>query len=251
MQNQNKELNILKWVGIALAVISTIFTLAIVGAHLSGRLKGLGKVGIIGIVGAEMMAIVCAWLAASERKKIAGVAMVCQIVITAILLINASIAIDLTWQETQADKAQDQHLALKKAEAEEQRKTLKEQAELARELAETDKRLARDFVRSGKATAKPILPETEAEASEAAPIDIAKLSTYERYGLTIVPLFLALLTVIALALAAHSGSDTQEPEMSHAQTRQPIGFNAYSEPQLSPASRKVMDRMQGKDSRHP
>ncbi|HMV87942.1 MAG TPA: hypothetical protein PLD20_24460, partial [Blastocatellia bacterium] len=44
---------------------------------------------------------------------------------------------------------------------------------------------------------------TTAEASS--PLDISKLNTYERYGLTVVPLFLGLLTVIALGLAAHSG----------------------------------------------
>jgi hypothetical protein len=203
---QSKELNILKWVGIALAVISTVFTLAIVGAHLSGRLIGIGKVGLIGIVGAELMAIVCAWLAASERKKIAGVAMVSQIVLTAVLLINASIAIDLTWQETLSDKATERQVAAQKLAAEENRKTIEKQAELAGQLAQTDKRLAREFVRSGKAAAKPTATAEQPAETETAPIDVAKLSVYERYGLTIVPLFLALLTVIALALAAHSES---------------------------------------------
>lgn len=203
----NKELNILKWVGIALAVISTIFTLAIVGAHLSGRLVGIGKVGLIGIVGAELMAIVCAWLAASERKKIAGVAMVCQIILTAVLLINASIAIDLTWQETLSDKASQRSIAAQRLAAEEQRKLIEKQAELAGQLAQTDKRLAREFVRSGKSNVQKMhVPTEPAEQVEAAPIDVAKLSVYERYGLTIVPLFLAMLTVIALALAAHSES---------------------------------------------
>ena len=77
--NTNKELSILKWVGVVLACLSTLFTLAIVGSHLSGRLAGLGRVGIVGTVGAELMAIICAWLVASERKRVAGVAMVCQV----------------------------------------------------------------------------------------------------------------------------------------------------------------------------
>ncbi|MBL8187378.1 MAG: hypothetical protein JNK38_05195, partial [Acidobacteria bacterium] len=54
----NKELSILKWVGIALACLSTVFTLVIVGSHLSGRLVGMGKIGIIGTVGAELMCII-------------------------------------------------------------------------------------------------------------------------------------------------------------------------------------------------
>ena len=108
---QNKELHILKWVGIALACLSTVFTLVIVGSHLSGRLIGLGKVGIIGTVGAELMAIICAWLAVSALKRVAGVAMISQIILTAVLLINASIALDLDWQETLASKASEHQLA--------------------------------------------------------------------------------------------------------------------------------------------
>ncbi|HMV87641.1 MAG TPA: hypothetical protein PLD20_05660 [Blastocatellia bacterium] len=203
----NKELNILKWVGVALAVLSTVFTLVIVGSHLSGRLVGMGKIGIIGTVGAELMAIICAWLATADRKRVAGVAMVCQIVLTAVLLVNASIALDLDWQETLATKASEQHLAAQRQAAEEQRKLIEKQAELAGQLAQTDKRLAREFIKSGKATAK--LPassdSTTTTATEVAPLDINKLNTYERYGLTVVPLFLGLLTVIALGLAAHSG----------------------------------------------
>ncbi len=243
----SKELNILKWVGIALAVISTIFTLAIVGAHLSGRLIGIGKVGLIGIVGAELMAIVCAWLAASEIKKIAGVAMICQIVLTAVLLINASVAIDLDWQETQASKASERTMAAQKLAAEEQRKLIEKQAELASQLAAQDKRLAREFVRSGKATPKlPASPDSAAETSEAGPINVANLSVYERYGLTIVPLFLALLTVIALALAAHSGSSSGEYGAPQEQpTRHQMGFGGGA-PQLSEASKRTIERSQGK-----
>ena len=202
----SKELSILKWVGIALAVLSTVFTLVIVGSHLSGRLVGLGKVGIIGTVGAELMAIICAWLAVSANKLVAGVAMVCQIIITAVLLINASIALDLDWQETLASKASERQLAAQRQAAEEQRKLIEKQAELAGQLAQTDKRLAREFVRSGKATARlPLSAEpAEAKPETSLPLDISKLSIYERYGLTIVPLFLGLLTVIALGLAAHS-----------------------------------------------
>jgi len=211
----SKELSILKWVGVALAVLSTVFTLVIVGSHLSGRLVGLGKIGIIGTVGAELMAIICAWLATSERKHIAGVAMICQIVLTAVLLINASIALDLDWQETQASKASEQQLAAQKQVAEQQTRLIEKQAELAAQLAQTDKRLAREFVRSGKATAKlPFSAEPKPEESgKAMPLDIAKLNTYERYGLTVVPLFLGLLTVIALGLAAHSssGAATYQP----------------------------------------
>lgn len=206
----NKELSILKWVGIALACLSTVFTLVIVGSHLSGRLIGLGKVGIIGTVGAELMCIICAWLSASSLKKVAGVAMLCQIVLTAVLLINASVALDLDWQETQASKASEQLLAREKVAAEEQRKLIEKQAELAGQLAQQDKRLAREFIKSGKTTAK-IVPPTEPEiaATETpAPLDISKLSIYERYGLTVVPLFLGLLTVIALGLAAHAESTT-------------------------------------------
>lgn len=201
----NKELSILKWVGIALACLSTVFTLVIVGSHLSGRLVGMGKVGIIGTVGAELMAIICAWLAVSAHKRVAGVAMVCQIILTAVLLVNASIALDLDWQETLASKASEQQFAAQRLAAEEHRKLIEKQAELAGQLAQTDKRLAREFVRSGKATAKLPLPAEPTQTQpESKPLDISKLSVYERYGLTIVPLFLGLLTIIALSLAAHS-----------------------------------------------
>ena len=220
----NKELSILKWVGVALAVLSTVFTLVIVGSHLSGRLVGMGKIGIIGTVGAELMAIICAWLATSERKRIAGVAMICQIVLTAVLLVNASIALDLDWQETQASKASEQHLVAQRQAAEEQRKLIEKQAELARQLSQQDKQLAREFIKSGKATAK--LPassdsSTATTTEASSPLDIAKLNTYERYGLTVVPLFLGLLTVIALGLAAHSG----DPGEAARNYQQP-----YSEP---------------------
>ena len=202
----NKELSILKWVGVVLACLSTLFTLAIVGSHLSGRLAGLGRVGIVGTVGAELMAISCAWLVASERKRVAGVAMVCQLILTAVLLLNASIALDLDWQETLAGKAADRQLIAEKQTAEERRKTLEKQAELALQLVEKDRRLARAFVRAERT------PEIEAgEVRETAGtnpllLDVRRMSVYERYGLTVMPLFLALLTVIALATAAQSGS---------------------------------------------
>lgn len=209
----NRELSILKWVGIALACLSTVFTLVIVGSHLSGRLVGMGKIGIIGTVGAELMCIICAWLAASQLKKVAGVAMLCQIILTAVLLINASIALDLDWQETQASRAEQAKLDREKLAAEEQRKTIEKQAELAAQLSLQDKRLAREFIRSGTTTSKlPGLTETSEKTSDpAGPLDVAKLSVYERYGLTVVPLFLGLLTVIALGLAAHSETPSRYP----------------------------------------
>ncbi|HEX9005418.1 MAG TPA: hypothetical protein VGB07_36260 [Blastocatellia bacterium] len=236
----SKELSILKWVGIALAVLSTVFTLVIVGSHLSGRLVGMGKIGIIGTVGAELMAIICAWLATSESKRIAGVAMICQIVLTAVLLINASIALDLDWQETQASKASEHQLVAQRQSAEEQRKLIEKQAELASQLAAQDKRLAREFIRSGKATAKLPSPDSaSAEASASAPLDIAKLNIYERYGLTVVPLFLGLLTVIALGLAAHSSSGStyfSEP-VSEPSSRHQMGFNPGQAQQAAAAMR--------------
>lgn len=215
MSDKIKELSILKWVGIALACLSTVFTLVIVGSHLSGRLIGMGKIGIIGTVGSELMCIICAWLAVSPLKKVAGVAMLCQTVLTAILLVNASIALDLDWQETQATKASERLLEHEKQAAEDQRLLIEKQAQLAGQLAQQDKRLAREFIRSGKTTAKitPI-PEHQTGTTESpAPLDIAKLSVYERYGLTVVPLFLGLLTVIALGLAAHNevGSNNEFP----------------------------------------
>lgn len=211
----NRELSILKWVGIALACLSTVFTLVIVGSHLSGRLVGMGKIGIIGTVGAELMCIICAWLAASQLKKVAGVAMLCQIILTAVLLINASIAIDLDWQETQATRAEQAKLERERQAAEEQRKTIEKQAELAAQLSLQDKRLAREFIRSGTTTSKlPGLSEpSEKPETTPAPaiVDVGKLSVYERYGLTTVPLFLGLLTVIALGLAAHSETPSRYP----------------------------------------
>ena len=222
----NKELSILKWAGIALACLSTVFTLAIVGSHLSGRLVGLGKMGIVGTVGAELMSIICAWLAVSERARVAGVAMICQIVLTGILLVNASIALDLDWQETVATKAAERQLTILKqaadeqrklieTQAEEQRKLIEQQAALAAQLSQQDKRLARDFVKAGQTTstlpgvgsASNTKPATTTQEKDSAPLDVAKLSIYERYGLTVVPLFLALLTVIALGLAAHGRDD--------------------------------------------
>lgn len=247
----NKELSILKWVGIALAVLSTVFSVVIVGSHLMGRLVGMGKVGIIGTIGADLMCIVCAWLITSEKKMVAGVAMVSQIVLTAVLLINASIALDLDWQETLASKASEQHLIAQKQAAEEQRKLIEKQAELAGQLAQQDKRLAREFIKSGKATAK--LPSTTAEEPtvESAPLDISKLNTYERYGLTVVPLFLGLLSVIALGLAAHSGGDST-PTHSQQQENSPargIGFGAYpTTSNLSPASQRTAERAREKYS---
>jgi hypothetical protein len=223
----SKELSILKWVGVALAVLSTVFTLVIVGSHLSGRLVGLGKIGIIGTVGAELLAIICAWLATSDRKRVAGVAMICQIVLTAVLLINASIALDLDWQETLASKASEQQLVAQRQAAEEQRKLIEKQAELAAQLSQQDKRLAREFIRSGKATAKLPSPVETTPVEKAAPLDISKLDTYSRYGLTVMPLFLALLCVIALGLAAHSGESVQGssfgPESNS--SRNPMGFS--------------------------
>ena len=203
----NKELSILKWVGVVLACLSTFFTLAIVGSHLSGRLVGLGRVGILGTIGAELMAISCAWLVASERKRVASVAMICQVILTGTLLVNASIALDLDWQETLAGRAAERQLIVAKQAAEEKRKTLEKQAELALQLLEKDKRLARAFVR----TENPMDVEGAEIQRTARPIltllDAQRLNIYERYGLTVMPLFLALLTVIALAIAAQSGGD--------------------------------------------
>lgn len=240
----NKELSILKWVGVALAVLSTVFTLVIVGSHLSGRLVGMGKIGIIGTVGAELMCIICAWLATSERKRLAGVAMVCQLVLTAVLLVNASLALDMDWQEVQAEKASERQLTAQKQAAEEQRKLIEAQAAAAAQLAQQDKRLAREFVKSGKATTKlPTASEPAAATTDTStPLDISKLSTYERYGLTIVPLFLGLLTVVALGLAAHSGDPTPAytqpyPEAPpKPQGGAPIGFTSYPQQQPSGAT---------------
>ena len=203
----NKELSILKWVGVVLACLSTLFTLAIVGSHLSGRLIGLGRVGIIGTVGAELMAISCAWFVASERKRVAGVAMVCQVILTAILLVNASIALDLDWQETLAGKAAERQLTVEKQAAEERRKTLEKHAELALQLVEKDKRLARAFVRAEKPPEIEAAEVRETAGSNLALLDAQRLSVYERYGLTVMPLFLALLTLIALAAAAQQRRD--------------------------------------------
>lgn len=139
--------------------------------------------------------------------------MLCQIILTAVLLINASIALDLDWQETQASRAEQAKLDREKLAAEEQRKTIEKQAELAAQLSLQDKRLAREFIRSGTTTSKlPGLTETsEKTIDPAGPLDVAKLSVYERYGLTVVPLFLGLLTVIALGLAAHSETPSRYP----------------------------------------
>jgi hypothetical protein len=208
--NANKELSILKWVGVVLACLSTLFTLAIVGSHLSGRLAGLGRVGIVGTVGAELMAISCAWLAASERKRVAGVAMVCQLILTAVLLVNASIALDLDWQETLAGKAAERQLTVEKQAAEERRKTLEKQAELALQLVEKDRRLARAFVRAERPSGIEAGEATETAGTNSLLLELRGMSVYERYGLTVMPLFLALLTVIALATAAQSGSAGQK-----------------------------------------
>lgn len=201
----NKELSVLKWVGILLACLSTVFTLTIVGSHLSGRLVGWMRVGIIGTVGAEVMAITCAWFVASERKRVAIVAMICQVILTGVLLVNASIASDLDWQEKLAGKAVEFQTTAGQRAAEERRKTLEKQAELALQLVEKDKRLAREFIRTEK------MPETSNDqtSKSAEPIlaqlDVRRLTVYERYGLTVMPLFLALLTLIALAMAAQNG----------------------------------------------
>jgi len=206
--NTNKDLAILKWVGVVLACLSTLFTLAIVSSHLSGRLAGFGKVGIIGTVGAELMAICCAWLVGSQRKRVAIVAMVCQVILTTVLLANASIALDLDWREKLAGKAAERELNAEKQAEEERRKTLEKRAELALQLVEKDRRLARAFVRAEKS------PEIDAgltrETVIFAPLDVRRLNVYERYGLSVMPLFLALLTVIALAIAAHSGNTGQK-----------------------------------------
>jgi hypothetical protein len=204
--NTNKELSILKWVGVVLACLSTLFTLAIVGSHLSGRLAGLGRVGIIGTVGAELMAIICAWLVASERKRVAGVAMIGQVILTAVLLVNASIALDLDWQETLAGKAAERQLTVEKQSAEERRKTLEKQAELALQLVEKDRRLARAFVRAERPREIEAGEARETAGPNLSLLDAQRLSVYQRYGLTVMPLFLALLTLIALATAAQSGS---------------------------------------------
>jgi hypothetical protein len=211
----NKELSILKWVGIVLACLSTLFTLAIVGSHLSGRLVGLGRVGIVGTVGAELMAISCAWLVASERKRVACVAMVCQLILTAVLLVNASIALDLDWQETLARKAVERQLTAEKHVAEERRKTLEKQAELALQLLEKDKRLARAFVSSERNLEIDVSPGAREIAEPTpVPLDLGRLGAYERYGLTVMPLFLALLTVIALAMAAQRGGASPQSNKS-------------------------------------
>lgn len=212
-----KTLNILKWVGIALACLSTVFSVVIVGSHLSGRLVGMGKVGIIGTIGADMMAIICAWLVVAKEKQVAGVAMLCQIILTGILLINASIALDLDWQETLANKASERRQSEQKLVAEENRKTLEVTASAAKELAKIDRQAARAFVKTGPS--KPLAVSSPEAAQESGPLDISKMSIYERYGLTVVPLFLGLLTVIALGLAAHSGSDDEQPVSNPSRSR--------------------------------
>jgi hypothetical protein len=71
---------------------------------------------------------------------------------------------------------------------------------------EKDRRLARAFVR---AEMSPEIGPSEAQETtepHLAPLDVRKVTIYERYGLTVFPLFLALLTVIALAIAAQSGN---------------------------------------------
>lgn len=197
----------MKWVGVALACLSTLFTLTIVGSHLSGRLYGLGKIGILGTVGAELTAITCAWLVASEEKRMALVAMICQVILTGVLLINASVALDLDWQESMADRTAERQISGVSKIAEERRKTLEKQAELAWRLAEKDKLLARAFVAGESSAGKERARFASSPASDEGEEPIVSLphapvSVYERYGLTIAPLFLALLTLVALGTAA-------------------------------------------------
>jgi hypothetical protein len=111
--------------------------------------------------------------------------------------------------------------------------------------------LAREFIRSGKTTAKlPVSAEPTATIPETSvPLDVAKLNTYERYGLTVVPLFLGLLTVIALGMAAHSSDSStvyaNEPAYEPV-GRHRVGFTEPSQQTAGATARAD----QGKHPRH-
>jgi hypothetical protein len=82
---------------------------------------------------------------------------------------------------------------------------MEKQAELALQLLEKDQRLARAFVRTEK---RPEVEATEVRkaGTDTPLLDLRRLSVYERYDLTVMPLFLALLTIIALAATARNQS---------------------------------------------
>lgn len=102
------------------------------------------------------------------------------------------------------------HLTVGKQAAEERRKTLEKQAELALQLVEKDRRLARAFVRAERPPAIEAGEARETAGPNLSLLGVRRMSVYERYGLTVMPLFLALLTVIALATAAQSGERRPE-----------------------------------------
>jgi hypothetical protein len=137
------------------------------------------------------------------------VAMICQVILTGVLLVNASIALDLDWRETLADRAAEREYSSVARVAEERRKTLEKQAELAWRLAEKDKLLARAFVNvetQPRFSSPASMQEEPAVEGPAVSTTNSSVSLYERYGLTVAPLFLALLTLVALATAAQRGA---------------------------------------------
>lgn len=224
----HNELKSLKWVGIGLAVLTTVFTLVVVGSHLAGRLVGFGRLAIAGVVGAEFVAIVCAYKSGSKNPAVALTALACGLLLTALLLWNATIASDLDWREKLADKASERETAAERLRAEERRKDRETEARLIRESKQADAKIAQELLTTDKsagrayvkkqakqAVAAPALEPTPEPTPPPSPtantpaetqhIEIGKLDWYERYGLTIAPLLLAALTIVALTLAAIFG----------------------------------------------
>lgn len=202
---QNDDLGVLHVVTVVLAVLCTIFDAFIIGGYLWGYLEGMSRVAIIGILGANLVAIVCAFLTGrTKNPNVFWTALVCELLITGLLLFNASNVFDQIKGERQEDRQAKREIERLKAANDAKKELLAEEARLAKELAGADRTLGRQFLKTHASAAPSPSPSPSATPEAEAETKSATLSSVERKLLTSGPLYLALIVVGALLIAARA-----------------------------------------------
>lgn len=212
MSSENSNLSVVKILAVVIALLCAFFDITVVMLHLMGRLAGMSKIGVVGTIGVGIVAIACAWIACDKKsnRSLIAAAIVGEVILTTVSLINAGIAMDIEWQDLAANKAVERSLTLEKARNEERRKDEQLKAQTLVSVLDKDKIAGRKLATvQASPTPEPVVS-VPLSQNEFRPVDIGKLDWWSRYGMTIFPMILAVLVTVALAICA--GRDDQKTD---------------------------------------
>jgi hypothetical protein len=202
----NEDLKTLHWVAVALAVLCTIFDACIIGAYLLDYLEGLTRLAIVGILGANLVAIICAYLMGrTKNNHLFWTSLCSELLITGLLLYNVGNVFEVLKADKVEDRTAKRQIEQLKAQTEAEKELRRLDAELAKDLSGTDRKLGREFLAKKGMKAAPT-PAAETAAAN----QTAQLSPTERKLLTSGPLYLALVVVGALLIAARKRPPEQK-----------------------------------------